>query len=116
MFGDAKYSGGGNRRNGAPKSSRFNGFGAKDYRQTSGGGGGSRNNGPSGRPGGYGGQFSILKKTLTLFLPQKQRIFQYSFWDYYKFISRKKDVQWFVSLDLNLFIRFISMLQKVWKG
>lgn len=55
MSTDMRHGGGSSRRTGMPKSGgRFNGFGAKDYRQS--GGGGYRSNGSmGGKPGGYGG-------------------------------------------------------------
>ena len=56
MSSEARHTGGTSRRPGGTKSGRFSGgFGARDYRQTGAGGGPPRSSGPSGRPGGYGG-------------------------------------------------------------
>ncbi|XP_076384994.1 ATP-dependent RNA helicase bel [Megachile rotundata] len=56
MFAEARYSGGGSRRAGSTKSRFSGGFGARDYRQQP-SSGSARNNGSSGRPGGYGGSY-----------------------------------------------------------
>ena len=67
MSTDARHTGGNSRRPGNTKGGRFSGgFGARDYRQQ-GGMGPPRSNGPSSRPGGYGGnliQFYFVKNSL----------------------------------------------------
>lgn len=60
MFAEARYTGGGSRRAGGSTKSRFSGgFGARDYRQQP-SSGSARNNGSSGRPGGYGGLYRFI--------------------------------------------------------
>lgn len=64
MCSEARHTGGSSRRPGNAKSGRFSSaFGARDYRQQGGNSGLPRSNGPSSRPGGYGGNlvyFSCL--------------------------------------------------------
>lgn len=64
MFSDARHGGGATRR--PTTKGRFSGgFGARDYRQSGGGGGPpSRNSGPPGRPGGYGGKLIYTYTTV----------------------------------------------------
>lgn len=83
LFAEVRYSSGCSRRPGSTKGRFSGGFGARDYRQQP-SGGSTRNNGPSSRPGSYGGKvnffslfFFLSFKFIPIFTPFKNECFSH---------------------------------------